>query len=141
MHVADGGGEREHLPGAQVVCLAVQWAVVMRRIAFNCSLPPPRPASLCRLPLDVPEISDDCREEVYSFKITRNSNINGNIPLGEQECPLATGPHTRQGLQPPMASRLMAPAPGPPPLRLLACCAVGAAQRKPARWMLRSSAT
>ena len=27
-------------------------------------------------------MSDDCREEVFKFKITRNSNINYNIPLG-----------------------------------------------------------
>lgn len=29
------------------------------------------------------EVSDDCREEVYQFKITRSKNINYNIPLGE----------------------------------------------------------
>lgn len=32
---------------------------------------------------DVPSISDDCREEVYQYKISRNANINKNIPLGE----------------------------------------------------------
>lgn len=31
---------------------------------------------------EVPEISDDCREEVYQYKISRNKNINKNIPLG-----------------------------------------------------------
>ncbi|GIL97843.1 hypothetical protein Vretimale_3387, partial [Volvox reticuliferus] len=32
---------------------------------------------------DVPEISDECREEVYAFKIQRNSNINANVPLAK----------------------------------------------------------
>ena len=31
---------------------------------------------------DVPDISDACREEVYQYKISRNANINANIPLG-----------------------------------------------------------
>ncbi len=33
---------------------------------------------------DIPVISDECREEVYQFKISRNANINKNIPLGER---------------------------------------------------------
>jgi Golgi apparatus protein 1 len=28
-------------------------------------------------------VSDQCREEVFSFKIERSTNINKNIPLGE----------------------------------------------------------
>ncbi len=32
---------------------------------------------------ETPDITDDCREEVYSFNISRNANINRNIPLGE----------------------------------------------------------
>mmetsp|Transcript_34914 Transcript_34914/g.77608 ORF Transcript_34914/g.77608 Transcript_34914/m.77608 type:complete len:994 (-) Transcript_34914:752-3733(-) len=32
---------------------------------------------------DIPDISDDCREEVYQFKISRNTNINRNIPLAK----------------------------------------------------------
>lgn len=32
---------------------------------------------------DVPVISDACREEVYKFKIERDSNINKNIPLAK----------------------------------------------------------
>ncbi|EFJ50582.1 hypothetical protein VOLCADRAFT_103797 [Volvox carteri f. nagariensis] len=32
---------------------------------------------------DVPEISDECREEVYAFKVHRNSNINANVPLAK----------------------------------------------------------
>ncbi|GLI58992.1 hypothetical protein VaNZ11_000814 [Volvox africanus] len=32
---------------------------------------------------DVPEISDDCREDVYAFKIQRNSNINANVLLAK----------------------------------------------------------
>lgn len=32
---------------------------------------------------EVPDISDDCREEVFQFKIRRNTNINYNVPLGE----------------------------------------------------------
>eukprot|EP00798_Chlamydomonas_sp_ICE-L_P010489 gene10489-8455_t len=33
---------------------------------------------------DKPDISDDCREEVYQFKISRNANINRNIRLAKQ---------------------------------------------------------
>jgi hypothetical protein len=29
-----------------------------------------------------PGISDACREEVYQYKIARNTNINMNLPLG-----------------------------------------------------------
>ena len=36
---------------------------------------------------DAPEVSDECREEVYQFKISRNANINRNIPLGASRCP------------------------------------------------------
>ncbi len=31
---------------------------------------------------DAPNISDECREEVYQYKIQRNTNINANVPLG-----------------------------------------------------------
>ena len=30
-------------------------------------------------------ISDACREEVYQYKIVRDTNINANVPLGEQQ--------------------------------------------------------
>ena len=36
---------------------------------------------------DPVEVSDACREEVYQYKIARSSNINKNIPLGEQAQP------------------------------------------------------
>ncbi|KAG2452551.1 hypothetical protein HYH02_002788 [Chlamydomonas schloesseri] len=32
---------------------------------------------------DVPDISDDCREEVFAYKVQRNSNINANVPLAK----------------------------------------------------------
>jgi hypothetical protein len=38
---------------------------------------------------DLPEISDECREEVYQYKILRNTNINRNVPLGQ--CPRVQG--------------------------------------------------
>lgn len=31
---------------------------------------------------DAPTVSAECREEVFQFKISRNSNINANVPLG-----------------------------------------------------------
>ena len=31
----------------------------------------------------MPDISDECREEVFAYKVQRNSNINANVPLGE----------------------------------------------------------
>lgn len=40
-------------------------------------------SAVCRLAVEVPDISDDCREEVFQFKIRRNTNINYNVPLGE----------------------------------------------------------
>ncbi len=30
-----------------------------------------------------PSVSEQCREEVFQFKIQRSSNINANVPLGE----------------------------------------------------------
>ena len=43
-------------------------------------LPPP-PA--CPVAEDAPEVSDPCREDVFQYKILRDSNINRNVPLGE----------------------------------------------------------
>eukprot|EP00798_Chlamydomonas_sp_ICE-L_P019976 gene19976-26687_t len=33
--------------------------------------------------MELPEVSDECRNEVYAFKISRDSNINKNIPLAK----------------------------------------------------------
>lgn len=46
---------------------------------------------------DAPEISDDCQEEVYQYKITRNSNINRNVPLGACMRPVRGSPHLQPG--------------------------------------------
>ncbi|GFR44890.1 hypothetical protein Agub_g6234 [Astrephomene gubernaculifera] len=32
---------------------------------------------------DAPDISDECREEVFAYKVQRNSNINANVPLAK----------------------------------------------------------
>lgn len=42
-----------------------------------------RAGNLKLLITDVPTISDECRDEVFAFKVQRNSNINANVPLGK----------------------------------------------------------
>ena len=48
------------------------------KISFVSALPLPVGA----LPAAV-SVTDACREEVYQFKIQRNTNINLNVPLGQ----------------------------------------------------------
>eukprot|EP00955_Chlamydomonas_euryale_P098262 365130-Chlamydomonas_euryale.AAC.13 len=52
-----------------------------------------------------PVISDECREDVYKYKISRDANINKNIPLGGQRMHLTvqlralmTTPHFKRAI-------------------------------------------
>lgn len=80
-----GDGE---LPG----CDAGHTRWLLPVLACMCAWLPGRLASCAQQVMafavcvaDAPEVSDECREEAYQFKISRNSNINRNIPLGEPE--------------------------------------------------------
>jgi hypothetical protein len=48
---------------------------------------------------DAKPLSDACNEEVMAFKINRNSNINKNLPLGEQQQQQQHQPQQQQLLQ------------------------------------------